>query len=860
MAYQSVYYDFQNKTYHIRDDEEGWLHFEYQPTFYKLDPNGKFPTLDGFRVNPTKKYDKEDPFLYEKDINKELLILRDLYYETDDAPKFHNNVYLDIEIEMGDTLTPSYIKSASQEITAIALIDVNLKQKICFIIDKTNQLEQTNKNDKHIIPCSSEKELLRKFLDKWEEIDPTICVTYNGDYFDIPYLYFRIEKILGKNEALRLSPLKRVDILEWNPDSPIKIGGVSSLDFMHLFKKYIAKEEPSYKLGDIGEKYVKLGKIEYRGNLNTLFNEDINKFIDYNIRDVEIIEALENKLQFVKLTILISHLCHTPYESIYWNTVLNEGAILTYLKRKGIVSPNKPTTINPSLKDNKESYAGGYLKDPIPGLYEELVDLDYTSLYPSIIKTLNLGVETLIGRIKTEDNFEQNLSLERLKEKDPNSEIIVEKLDKSNYKLKSTKISVEKLINIIEKNKYTISASGAFFKTDQKSIACEVLEDWFEKREYYRGLKKKAGKIEDWENYKLYDLFQMAFKILQNALYGTYAIASWRFTDGHKICSAAITNSGQRLTQESIIFVNNKINKELNTNNDYIVASDTDSLYIQVKHLIKSRYPNIDLNNKEEKNKSILEIASELQKEANNNLINISRDLFNVKGKHYFELKQEVIVERAYWSGKRRYAMYITNKEGIQIEELDMKGLDLMKSNMNRLFRDFGTDIIKKLLFGTKKSDIDKLILEFKTSVSNKSLKEIAKPTGVKQISSYIKRPPQNGEIFSHLGLKCPINTKSAIFYNDLINFKNLNKKYPRFVVGDKMFYIYLKDNPYKIEVLGFNGYNDPEEIINFIEKYADKERMFESVLLNKLQGLYDDLKWGVINLNTFTNKFFTFS
>ncbi len=266
------------------------------------------------------------------------------------------------------------------------------------------------------------------------------------------------------------------------------------------------------------------------------------------------------------------------------------------------------------------------------------------------------------------------------------------------------------------------------------------------------------------------------------------------------------------------------------------------------------------MNNKEEKNKSILEIASELQKEANNNLINISRDLFNVKGKHYFELKQEVIVERAYWSGKRRYAMYITNKEGIQIEELDMKGLDLMKSNMNRLFRDFGTDIIKKLLFGTKKSDIDKLILEFKTSVSNKSLKEIAKPTGVKQISSYIKRPPQNGEIFSHLGLKCPINTKSAIFYNDLINFKNLNKKYPRFVVGDKMFYIYLKDNPYKIEVLGFNGYNDPEEIINFIEKYADKERMFESVLLNKLQGLYDDLKWGVINLNTFTNKFFTFS
>jgi len=861
MAYQAIYYDFLEKTYHLRDSVEGWQCFKYQPTYYKIDPDGEFPTLDGLRANPTTKYSKFDLELYEKDINKELVVLRDLYYETDDIPESQNLAYLDIEIEMGGTLTPAYIKSAPMEITAIALIDVNLKQKTCFIVDKTKKIELIDKGDKHIIPCNNEEDLIHKFLNKWEEIDPTIVATYNGNYFDIPYLYYRLCKIVGKKTTSRLSPIRKINEMEWSPDSPIKIGGVSSLDYMLLIKKYIAKEEPSYKLGDIGEKYVKLGKIEYQGNLDQLFKDDINKFIEYNIRDVEIIEALEAKLQFIKLTILISHLCHTPYESIYWNTVLNEGAILTYLKRKGIVAPNKPTTINESLKPKpgvkEESYAGGYLLDPVPGLYEDLVDLDYTSLYPSIIKTLNLGIETLVGRIKTVNNFQQDLSLEKLQLRDPNEILIVEKLNTKNYRLKSGEISVGKLIKIIKDNKYTISASGAFFTTDKKSIACEVLEDWFEKRDYYKGLRKKAGKSEDWENYKLYDLYQQAFKILQNALYGTYAISSWRFSDGHKICSAAITNSGQRLTKESIDFVNEIINNELKTDKSYIVGSDTDSLYISVGDILKKRYPDF---NQENKQKYILEIASEIQDKANLNLTPISKNLFNVSKKHYFELKQEVIIARAYWSGKRRYAMYITNKEGVDIEELDMKGLDLMKSNINKEFKIFGTDIIKRLLFGSKKQEIDKLILDYKNVVKLMPLKEIAKPTGVKKLNEYIKRSPRDGKMFSDFKLKCPINTRAACYYNDLIKFKKLDKTYSNFIPGDKMYYVYLKNNPYKIEVLGFNGYKDPPEIITFIEQFVDKEKMFDNVLLNKLQKVYDDIGFGHLNLNPHTNTFFSYS
>jgi DNA polymerase elongation subunit (family B) len=611
--FQSVYY---NRTpgedqyhYYLRDDKKGINCFQYWPTLYIKDEFGEHTNLFGDKCTAFQgKYDRNDPNIFEKDIDRELVLLRDLYYKTDDMPSYHNTVYLDIEIEILGALTPTTIREANAEITAIALIDVSTKEKICYILDKEGEMEETTVNGKIVIPCENENILLRKFLSKWEQMDPTIVVGWNSDYFDIPYIYYRIRKRLG-DEVFRLSPIGKIDENVYNPNSPIKIGLVNSLDYMLLLKKYIAKEEPSYKLGDIGVKYAKMGKIEYNGGLDKLFKEDKEKYVEYNIRDVEIIEALEEKLKFIELTILISHLCHTPYESIYYNTTLNEGAILTYLKRKGIVAPNKPTTTNPSIREievddhiihqrgtpivegivyeikdkevvirtmsghfqtrniksirKKESYAGGYLLDPKPGLYSDVSDLDFTSLYPSIIKSLNLGIETLMGRIVTKDNYEQYNSLEQLKKRNPEEIIHIQKLNRKTYVLKDANISLGNLIDLIETNKWTISASGAFYRTDVKSIACEVLQDWFDQRNHYRGLKSKAGKAEDWANYKLYDLYQMAFKILQNALYGTYAINSWRFTDGFKICSAAITNSGQRLVKASIDGINDMIDEYL---------------------------------------------------------------------------------------------------------------------------------------------------------------------------------------------------------------------------------------------------------------------------------------------------------
>jgi len=859
--YQAIYYDHQTYTYHLRDDNMGWSEFQYQPTFWKRVDDWcekAQPILTGGWAVPTKKYSKDDPDLLEKDISKELLVLRELYYKYDDVvPSFHNIVYLDIEIEMGGALTPEYIKAAPMPLTSIALRDMTTKQYICFIIDKSGEIQETNQDNKLIIPCNSEKELIKRFLSKLEELDPTIICGYNSEYFDMPYLYFRIKQVLGEDEVLRLSPIRKVNYTEYAGQMQLTIGGVNHLDYMLLHKKYIMKEEPSYKLGDIGEKYVKLGKIEYEGNLNILFKTDINKFIDYNLRDVEIIEKLEEKLKFIELTIMISHICNIPYESIYYNTVMNEGAILKYLKREGIISPNKPTTHNPILKNIKESYAGGYLLEPIPGLYFDVIDLDFTSLYPSIIKSLNLGIETLIGRIKVPYNatYEQNHSLEKLKERDPEEQIVVEKLNKTNYTLKAAKIKIGDLINLIEKNNYTIAASGAIFDTSEQSVCSKILQGWFEKREHYRALKKTAGKAEDWVNYKLYDLFQHAFKILQNAMYGTYAINGWRYTDGHLICSAGITNSGQRLTQESIEFVNNKINTEIKQEKQNICISDTDSLYIVLGDLLNYRYPNCS---PDEKNDKILLLAQEIQNESNHYLDKLSKRLFNTDS-HYFQLKQEVICAGVLTTGKRRYAMYVTNKEGVNVEELDMKGLELMKSNMNKLFKKFGENFIKNILFGKPKPDIDKDIVDFYKTLKTLDPRQLGKPTGVKQISSY-HIPARAGEMFSSFRLKAPSNTKAAVRYNDLLRFKKLDKKYESIIEGDKIFIINLKKNPYHLETIGLPNAQVPPEIEEFVKQYIDVEEIFDSLLANKLKSLYTDLSWEFPPLNPNVNKFFSFN
>ena len=861
--FQAIHYDFRNKTCHLRDDKQGWMSFEYYPTYYKLDPNGKYETLDGKQVSPTQKCDKNEPLTYyEIDIPMETRVLVDAYKDLDEAPQYHNTVFIDIECEIGGALTTDYIKSAPMKITSIALYDVTLKKYYCLVLDEKNQLNDIKEDNKEIISCPKEFDLLSKFLNIWLNCDPTIISGWNSEFFDIPYLYHRICRVLGEEKAKELSPLGIVTVKDFfnksaqSTESTVNIAGVNHLDYMLLHKKYIMKQESSYKLGDIGEKYVKLGKIEYEGSLDKLFKDDVHKFIEYNLRDVEILIELDKKLQFIDLTVNICHLCHVPYENIYYSTALNEGAILTYLKRKDIVSPNKPTTYNPALKEANEEYAGGYLKDPIPGLYEWVSDLDFTSLYPSIIRNLNMGIETLVGRIQNRNKYDNKWGLGDLKAMDGDDEIPIEKIT-PDRRVKLTYIKVKDLITLVENNKLIISANGTLFRKDKSSIVVEILNDWFNKRKQYKDIMKTAFKTGDTAKGEHYNRLQHTFKIKLNDVYGVFAQNGWRYSDGNLFISKAITLTGQRLDQESINFINREISTELRVEKDYVITADTDSLFFELKDLILKRKPDININSREEVVPVALEITKDYQDKTKPFLQNLCKDLFNIDNE-YFELKQEVVLERGYFAGKRRYAQFIVNKEGVPTEELDIKGMDVMKSNMNPLYRKFGEGILLDIMYGKTKTEIDKKIIDFKKSLDIVPIKSIAKPTGVRNIKKYIASPPQSGQIFSKLELKCPINTKAAIWYNDLLRFKKLDKKYSCFTEGDKMYYVQLKNNPYKIEVLGFTG-NDPEFITEFITTFIDKEEGFNSTLLNKLQGIYDDLKWSFPSLNAYVNKFFSF-
>lgn len=297
---------------------------------------------------------------------------------------------------------------------------------------------------------------------------------------------------------------------------------------------------------------------------------------------------------------------------------------------------------------------------------------------------------------------------------------------------------------------------------------------------------------------------------------------------------------------------------DINNINKYIAGSDTDSLFITLEPIIKKQHPDLNLNDTNEVLQKIRPLQKEIGDKLNSYQSYLAKNLLNSE-EHFFDLKPEFIIKRAYWAGKRRYAQYIVDQEGMLIDAFDIKGLDIMKSNFPPLFRDFGESLIKKILFDVPKPEIDKFILDWKKSLDSIDWKKLLKPTGLKKLDEYISKKPDAGEIFSKLALKCPVNTKAAIYTNDLLKFKKLNKKYQHFQIGDKMYIAYLKENPYRIDVLGINGYDDAPEILEFVEKYIDRNQMFESVIKNKIENLYTDLNWGMPIFNEKVNKFFKF-
>jgi DNA polymerase elongation subunit (family B) len=521
------------------------------PAYIECSENeAQYQGLKGEWLKKTYDWDRDNPRLHFHDMPAYQKFLIEKYGTNDDVSKGHREVFFDIEIEMGGALTEEYIKEAPKPVTSIAWYDKTPDEWVILILDKKNQIKHT-KGHKEIIPCATEEELLGKFIEKFREINPDILVGWNSDYFDIPYLYFRINRVLGEDFANALSPIDVVkDESAWNRNGWLNIAGVESLDYMKLHKKFSFRDEPSMRLDAIGEKYVNLGKVEYDGNLDRLFEDDIQKFIQYNFRDVEILKALDEKFEYIGLVKNLSHKGKHNYGEVYANTKTQDGAISAYLLSQNIVPPARDR--NPI---HKKGYAGGYLFCPAAGLYKYMFDEDLTSLYPSIIMSLNIGKETYVGRVMDLfDDRNNRLGLNDLKAMDPNKELCVE-----NPQRKQTYIPCKKIIETIENNNLAISANGVMFRTDKQSVLSTILAKWFDERVEYKGYMKKAYKAGDKEKGAFWHQRQHTMKILLNSLYGATALGSFRY--GNVILSEAITLSGQRIIQESALCANRHMNK-----------------------------------------------------------------------------------------------------------------------------------------------------------------------------------------------------------------------------------------------------------------------------------------------------------
>ena len=535
-------------------DDIGYDEILWYDTAYQIDDKGKYKGVDGTKLNKTTKWDRNTPNLYFHDMKPHQKYLVERYGTADEPSKNHKEVFFDIECEIGGALTEEYIERAPMPITTIAYWDKTLDNWVILVRDDKNALKRTKAKNKEIVPCKTEKELLAKFLERFRDMDPDIIVGWNSDYFDIPYLYYRMCNILGEDFARHLSPIGYVRETPWFKDQYIQIAGVESLDYMRLHKKYSWADEPSMRLDAIGEKYVGMNKIEYEGNLDQLFKDDIQKFIRYNFVDVEILKLLDEKLDYLALTKNLSHKGKHNYSEVYANTKTQDGAISAYLLSKKIIPPAKER--NPI---SKKGYAGGYLFCPQAGLYNYMFDEDLTSLYPSIIMTVNIGKETMVARIIDADDRNNRLGLNDLKSKDPEEEILIE-----NIKRKRTKVTIGELIEFIESNNWAISANGVMFSTNRESVLSTILNKWFDERVLYKNKMKDAYKSGNNELGAAYHMKQYTMKILLNSLYGATALGSFRY--GNVVLSEAITLSGQRIIQESALCANRHMNKVIKGN------------------------------------------------------------------------------------------------------------------------------------------------------------------------------------------------------------------------------------------------------------------------------------------------------
>tara|TARA_B100000674_G_scaffold62422_1_gene43293 strand:- start:4338 stop:6794 length:2457 start_codon:yes stop_codon:yes gene_type:complete len=817
----------------------GYRTFPYTRYAYEKADRGEFQSIYGDRLTKVYKFKKDDTDLFESDVAETTRVLVDTYSDSDELSKGHVILTYDIEVEMESGLPDT--QKAENGITSIALHDSATNQYWVLVMDKENQMTNYSSDKAEVLAFFDERDLLQKYLELYEMINPSIVTGWNIDYFDTPYLYNRIKRLLGERQASRLSPIGQCF---WSPyRQRFFMAGVSYLDYISLYKNYNYGELPNYRLDTIGTIELGKGKIEYQGNLDQLFKEDIEKFIEYNLVDVEIVVELDKKLQFIDLCRGICHAGHVPYEDFVYSSKYLEGALLTYLRRRNLVAPNKPSDRRERMEALKErgddKFIGAYVKDPIVGKYDWVYDLDLTSLYPSIIMTLNISPESKVGKI---NNWDAN-------------KFIKEEVD--TYTIGDDTITKENLRKYLDDSKFSVSSNGVLYRTDSVGCIPGILDLWFQQRVEYKNEMKKYGKAGNKAKYAFFHKRQLVQKILLNSLYGVLGLPAFRFYDIDN--AEAVTTTGQTVIKSTADMGNIKYNKELGEKDlDSNIYIDTDSVFFSAVPLMDKRYPNWKDEEQDTIAGYVNVIAEEMQDYLNDFYNILSKRIFNVdKDKHRLEIKKEYVAKAGLWIAKKRYAQWIISDNGVPVDKLDVKGLDVKRSSFPKAFQEIMSDVLISILRGQTEEEITDKVLSFKKSMTSLDIKNIAKNSAVKNLTKYMPKGKRN--LFS-VGKGTPAHVKAAIMYNDALKHFNAPFKHEPMRDGDKIKWVYLKENPLGLDGLGFFGYNDPKDVNNFLETYTDHNKIFERELRKKLQDFYDAIGWGeVISEQKTAEKFFSF-
>jgi DNA polymerase elongation subunit (family B) len=814
----------------VENDRRVRRKVEFRPTFYLLaNEKTDYKTLEGEFVKPIQpgtipecrefleRYESVDNFPIFGNNRYEYAYIADEY--SDDILWDASKILVSyIDIEVGSESGFPDPKDANESITAITV-----KLKDNYFVFGVGDYSK-HRDDVYYARCRDESDLIRRFLELWSRFYPDVISGWNIKTFDIPYLVNRITKILGQAEAKKLSPWNRLSerkAIIMNRENIIyDIDGIATLDYIELYRKFTYSQQESYRLDNIAHVELGLKKLDFSEyeTLHELYKHDYQKFIEYNIKDVELVEKLEDKMKLIELALTLAYDNKVNYDDVFTQVRMWDAIVYNYLLKKKIVIPQM------SKGTKSSAYEGAYVKDPILGMHKWVASFDLNSLYPHLIMQYNISMETLVEPKLYNDNMRGFIS--------------------------NCNVSVDTLLNqqvdtsVLKNLGVTVTPNGQLFRTQEQGVLPEIMDSMYKDRTRYKKLaieaKKKIETVLEDKNQvhylekqvARYNNLQLAKKVTLNSAYGALGNQYFRFFDIR--IAEGITTAGQL----SIRWIEKKINEYMNgllktSDVDYVIASDTDSIYLNMGPLIDKLYPNVT------DTKKVIQFMDKVCDQKIQPFIDSSYQELKEYVNAYqqrMEMKRESLADKAIWTAKKRYILNVHNSEGVAYAKPKLKimGLEAVKSSTPSACRTKIKEAINIIMTQTQ-DDLHKFINDFRQEFKTLPPEDIAFPRSVNGLGEY--SDPAN--IFKK---GTPIHVKGALVYNHFLRTLNLTKRYQVIQEGEKIKFIYLKQpNIFNNNTLAFIS-GLPKKLD--AEQYIDHDLQFEKSFLEPLDIILSAIDW----------------